>query len=191
MKHIKLFEDFFKFFVSSQSNNTQSLWGLTREEVEDLFLEINDYGVFISVDFIIGENSGYTYKVEDKDIKDYLKKYTEGKITPIIFLSFFNNSNFKGYIKDSEGNPEVYEMTNRIDGIVDNLKRIMTDFEITGENKSKFFMEPANPRMRGGHDNTRINYHYESGVEYGKKFYCVTIKRIPFKDLSIKKLLDI
>jgi hypothetical protein len=187
MKHIKLYEDFFKFFVYSQANNTQSLWGLTREEVEDLFMEINDYGVSISVDFIYKENSSYNYSVEDKHIRNYLKRYTQGKLTPIIFLSFFNNSNFKGYTKDSEGKPEVYDIANQIDGIVDNLKRVMTDYEITGENKSDFFMEPVNRRLRGGRDNRDISRHEESGVEYGKTFYCVTFNRIPFKDLSTSK----
>ena len=53
MKHIKVFEDFFKYYKFSTNNENVSLWGYTREDIEDLFLEITDqWALPVSIDFV-------------------------------------------------------------------------------------------------------------------------------------------
>ena len=186
MKNLKLFEDFFKFYTYSTVTETKLLWGLTREEVEDLFVEINDYGVSISIDFVYQQNNSVNYQVEDKNVRSLIKRYLKGELTPIIEVNFYNNNRFKGYINDSSEKPEVFDMSFKIDNIVTSLKRTLTDYKIIEGNRSVFFLEEPNSRKRGAGDNRVISIHSDSGVEYGKLFYQITMSRNPYDEITSK-----
>jgi hypothetical protein len=60
MNHIKLYEDFFSFFLYDKltDSDINMLFGISREDIEDALIEINDLGLYnISINFKI--NNGF------------------------------------------------------------------------------------------------------------------------------------
>ena len=70
MRILKTFESFFNYFVNSKVTNTKEVWGYTREDIEDLFIEFHDrYDLPISISFITkNKMGGTTVSVSDKDL---------------------------------------------------------------------------------------------------------------------------
>ena len=77
-------------------------------------------------------------------------------------------------------------MSFKIDNIVTSLKRTLTDYKIIEGNRSVFFLEEPNSRTRGARDNRVISIHSDSGVEYGKLFYQITMSRN--RSIKLKQL---
>lgn len=90
MKHIKIFEDFFKFYQYSQVTKTSQVWGYTREEIEDFFIHfVDELNLSISIDFIFKSGTGYTYTTNDSDIESYLNDIKYSNLTPVIEVNLY------------------------------------------------------------------------------------------------------
>jgi hypothetical protein len=178
MKHLKIFEDFFKFNVNDQITDTVGIWGYTREEIEDCFIHFVDYGFSVSVNFQFNTGRSISYVTRDKDILDYELNLNEGW-TPCIEVSFFTNSNLlRKYIGDVSG--VVYGNDNLMRGfteISDDLDQIILPilkgrirgYDVEYKNIIKSEMEKKD-RIRNSqalYFTNRVNVHPESGVKYG------------------------
>lgn len=80
MKHIKLYEDFFSFFLYDKlsERDIKLIYGLSREDIEDSLMGINDTGLYnTSINFMINNEflNSDNYEIQ-KDVY-FDKKYDE------------------------------------------------------------------------------------------------------------------
>lgn len=183
MKHLKIFEDFFKFNVNDQITDTVGIWGYTREEIEDYFIHFVDYGFSVSVNFHFNTGRYISYVTQDKDILDYELNLNEGW-TPCIEVSFFTNSNLlRKYIGDVSGvifgnkNENLMrgftEISDDLDQIIlPILKGRIRGYDVEYKNGIKSEMDADLVR-----EVKRRRVHPESGVEYGVCVGVVKLKK--------------
>jgi hypothetical protein len=196
MKHIKIFEDFFKYYKFSTDNENKQLWGYTREDIEDLFLEITDeWSLPISIDFITcpirdGKISGENISTDDSD-KSLLKKYTQEKVRPRIQVMVFTNHEFntsiigediefKIYSKNGEHHEDLGDKF--LKGLEKTTEEIRSKLESiikTGRLSDYDIKISQNLDI----DNT-IGVHPESGIEYGRSFLFFTMTRKKFDEVN-------
>jgi hypothetical protein len=173
MKHLKIFEDFFKFNVNDQITDTVGIWGYTREEIEDCFIHFVDYGFSVSVNFQFNTGRSISYVTQDKDILDYELNLNEGW-TPCIEVSFFTNSNLlRKYIGDVSGVIFGYKNENLMRGfteisedldqmILPILKGRIRGYDVEYRNVVK-----SEIKRKGRNDLTNRVSRHDDGVEYG------------------------
>lgn len=195
MKNIKLFEDFFKYYKYSTNKENVTLWGYTREDIEDLFLEITDqWALPISIDFVTcpitnGKISGENIST-DKSEKLLLKSYTQDKIRPRITVMIFTNHEFNTSIIGEDIDFIIHSMRGEyhedlgdkfLKGLQQTSEEIKSKLESirrTGRLKNYDIKISENLDI----DNT-IGTHEDSGIEYGRSFVFVTMTRKKFSEL--------
>lgn len=190
MRHIKIFEDFFKFYRADEITDTKGIWGCTREEIEDLFIRfVDDLRLSVSVNFVlIGKSGSTTYSVTDSMIPEYLERIKSGDMTPGIQVNMFVNSNifWKAGI---DGDGGVLHITDKSD-----MARKYSDYLNSLSDEMESLMGPIRRRVRGYEIKTRnciteesfrrrrfsnqTDIHPDSGTEYGDLIYGVYLKKI-------------
>lgn len=198
MKNIKLFEDFFKYYKFSTDKESKSLWGHSREDIEDLFLEITDeWNLPVSIDFctcpiVNGKISGENISTDDSE-KTLLKKYTQDKIRPRINVMVFTNHEFNTSIIGEDIDFQI--SSKREEYHEDLANKFLRGLEkTTQEIRSKLESIVRTGRLNDYNikisenldiDNT-IGLHSESGVEYGRSFLFFTMTRKKFDELPTR-----
>lgn len=195
MKNLKLFEDFFKYYKYSTNSEDINLWGYTREDIEDLFLEITDkWALPISIDFVTcpiinGRTHGENIST-DKSNKLLLKSYTQDKIRPRILVQIFTNHefntsiigediDFKIYSKNGERHEDLGDkFLKGLQKTSEEIKSKLESIRRTGRLKDYDIKISENLDI----DNT-IGLHEESGIEYGRGFIFVYMTRKKFDEL--------
>jgi len=196
MKHIKIFEDFFKYYKFSTDNENKQLWGYTREDIEDLFLEITDeWSLPISIDFITcpirdGKISGENISTDDLSLS-LLKKYTQEKVRPRIQVMVFTNHEFNTSIIGEDIEFKIYSKNGEyhedlgdkfLKGLEKTTEEIRSKLESiikTGRLSDYDIKISQNLDI----DNT-IGVHPESGIEYGRSFLFFTMTRKKFDEVN-------
>lgn len=195
MKNIKLFEDFFKYYKYSTNKENVTLWGYTREDIEDLFLEITDqWALPISIDFVTcpitnGKISGENIST-DKSEKLLLKSYSQDKVRPRILIQIFTNHEFNTSLigedidfKIYSKNGEYHEDLSRkfLEGLQKTSEEIKSKLEsIRRAGRLKDYDIKISENLNI--DNT-VGMHEESGIEYGRAFLFVSMTRKKFSEL--------
>lgn len=192
MKHIKIFEDFFKYYRADEITDTKGIWGYTREEIEDLFIHfVDDLGLSVSVNFTIYFKTGsYSYSVKDSEIPEYLKGIESGDLIPGIQVNMFVNSNIfwkagvdgKGgvfYTSDgSERSRKYLDYLEKISGEIESLMtttlRRIRGYEIETKNLIKSGLKV---NKYGPDFSNKTSIHPDSGTEYGDIIYSVLFKK--------------
>lgn len=179
MKNLKTFESFFNYFLYSVVDNTKEIWGYTREDIEDLFIEFNDtYNLPISISFAIKRGNIIDYSISDKSIEELKDK----NITPIILIGIFTNTEWCNKFCGED----VDFTVNFINGEYhEDLGKKMYD----GFSKISDEIEKMIPKIKKRLPNYKfetcryldIDNTYDvhpSGVEYGMLFFDIILEKL-------------
>jgi len=198
MKNIKLFEDFFKYYKYSTDKEFESVWGHSREDIEDLFLEITDeWQLPVSIDFmsctiVNGKISGENTSTTDSE-KTLLKKYKQDKVRPRIRVMIFTNHEFNTSIIGEDIHFKIYSKRGEyheglgdkfLKGLEEDSQKIKSKLESiirTGRLSDYEIKISENLDI----DNI-VDTHPDSGIEYGRSFLFFTMTRKKFDELPTR-----
>ena len=192
MKHVKLFEDFFSFFLYSfpDSPDMKKLWGYNREEIEDFFIDINDYGLSISIDFNV-DGWNYNSSFSRSVIQNLYTLYKNGEIKPKIEIHIFMNktlndkilnypNNRNPFYSNKNGYKEEREYFKGLsDTIIDVEKMLVpiTNGRISGYECKIRMGNPHNVTGQKQIKSTSTSTHPENGINYGTNIASVFLTR--------------
>lgn len=178
MKNLKTFEKFFNFYLYSKVTKTKELWGYSREDIEDLFLEVNDrYGLPISISFTTTDlkYGGTTISVDDKDINTIKRGIKLGTTAPSIQVNIFTNPEWCNKFCGEEVDFPVHFVNGEYH---EDLAKKMYD----GFNKISDDIENMIPQLQKRLPEYKIKFYrsldidntyqiYTNGIAYGRSFF--------------------
>jgi peroxiredoxin family protein len=187
MNHIKLYEDFFSFFLYDKltDSDINMLFGISREDIEDALIEINDLGLYnISINFKI--NNGF---LNSTDYYIQAGSYTSKKYDDDGEPLSHGKKGYTNQIESLGVEIHIYltrESLDKIDkrGEFQRERVISTDIlipkllECYNQLKSRFNNFDISERHRAFVNNA-ISFHPEEKVHYGDAVMSIYMKKRP------------